>query len=90
MQARYFRKNVRACGIALLLSGCATEAVRTETVTVEVPVYVPLPAELTEPVPYPAVDVRVWDDVVQLAEELKAALNAANDKLSAISKERNK
>lgn len=84
MQAGHFRKNLRACGIALLLSGCATEVVRTETVTVEVPVYVPLPPELTEPVPYPAVQVLVWDDVVQLAEELKAALAAANAKLSAI------
>lgn len=70
--------------LPLLLSGCATEAVRTETVTVEVPVYVPLPAELTEPVPYPAVQVRVWDDVVQLAEELKVALKLANAKLKAI------
>ena len=67
-----------------LLNGCATEAIRTETVTVEVPVYVPLPPELTEPVPEPSVEVRVWDDVVQLAEELRAALKVANAKLSAI------
>lgn len=70
--------------LPLLLSGCAAEAVRTEVITVEVPVYVPLPPELTEPVPYPAAQVRVWDDVVQLAEELKAALAAANAKLLAI------
>lgn len=73
--------------LSILLNGCATDAVRTETVTVEVPVYVPLPPELTELVPYPAVKVRVWDDVVQLAEELKAALKAANDKLAAIREE---
>lgn len=71
----------------VLLSGCASEVVRTETVTVEVPVYVPLPPELTEPVPYPAVQVRVWDDVVQLAEELKVALRMANEKLLAIKNE---
>lgn len=70
-----------------LLSGCANDAVRTETITVEVPAYVPLPPELTEPVPYPGVQVRVWDDVVQLAEELKAALDAANVKLLAIKEE---
>lgn len=73
--------------LLVLLSGCATDAVRTETVTVEVPVYVPLPQELTEPVPHPAVEVRVWDDVVQLAEELRAALAAANAKLLAIKEE---
>lgn len=78
---------IRALAISALLSGCATDAVRTETVTVEVPVYVPLPPELTEPVPHPAVQVRVWDDVVQLAEELKAALKAANAKLLAIKEE---
>jgi hypothetical protein len=70
-----------------LLSGCAAEAVRTETVTVNVPVYVALPQELTEPVPEPDVQVKVWDDVVQLAEELRAALRQANDKLAAIRKE---
>lgn len=70
--------------LPILLSGCATDSVRTETVYVDVPVYVPLPAELTEPVPYPQVEVHVWDDVVQLAEELKAALAAANAKLLAI------
>lgn len=70
--------------LPLLLSGCAAESVRVETITVETPVYVALPQELTEPVPYPAVDVKVWDDVVQLAEELKAALRLANAKLAAI------
>lgn len=75
---------IRAVAISALLSSCAAESVRTETVTVEVPAYVALPAELTEPVPYPQAEIKVWDDVVQLAEELKAALMQANAKLLAI------
>lgn len=70
--------------LTALLAGCASESVRVETVTVETPVYVALPAELTEPVPHPDVSVTVWDDVVQLAEELRAALKVANDRLQAI------
>lgn len=73
--------------LPILLAGCATEAVRTETVYVDVPVYVPLPAGLTEPVPHPQVEIKVWDDVAQLAEELRAALKLANARLAAIKEE---
>lgn len=48
--------------------------------------YVRLPSELTEPVPEPQVEVRVWDDVIQLALEMQAALRLANEKLRKIRK----
>lgn len=66
------------------LYGCGTAPARTEVVTVEVPVYAPLPSELTEPVPEPQVEITDWDSVVQFAEELRAAFRLANEKLKKI------
>jgi hypothetical protein len=85
-------------GIHLLLRGalpaflilscgaCATKpSVRTETVEVKVPVYVPVPAELTREVAAPVLPAAATNgDLADYADALRAALNAANAKLREI------
>lgn len=66
------------------LCACSPKAVRTETVTVKVPSYVALPTDLLRPctVDMPA----VWTNgtLVEYALQIKACLNASNDKLNRI------
>jgi hypothetical protein len=58
--------------------------VRTETHTVQVPVYVKPPAALTEPVPEPTMDGTTNADLAQWALSLRAALEQANAQIRAI------
>jgi hypothetical protein len=71
-----------AC-LLLSLPGCATKpSVRVETVEVKVPVYVPLPAELTATVREPVLPADATNgQLADYADALRAALNAANAKL---------
>ncbi len=74
------------CLVALLTS-CANkpENVRTETVEVEVPVNVPVPAELTREVPAPVLPERATNgDLADYTDALRASLKAANAKLREI------
>lgn len=87
--------------LLLLLTGCSATPkrcepiVQTETVEVEVPVFVPLPDALTAPVAEPAAPVRATrdpagrltinnDQSTDWLEQWKAALSEANDKLAQI------
>lgn len=75
-----------AC-LLLLLTSCASKpAVRTETVTVERPVVVAVPAALTEPVPEPQLPAGELtnEDIVDHVDALRAALRQANRKLREI------
>jgi hypothetical protein len=58
--------------------------VRTETHTVQVPVYVKPPAALTAPVPEPTMDGTTNADLAQWALSLRAALEQAKAQLKAI------
>jgi hypothetical protein len=85
-----YRKHIRGFGLGLslpcllMLSACSPKAVRTETVTVKVPSYVALPTDLLRPcaVEMPA----VWTNgtLLDYALQIKACLNASNDKLNRI------
>ena len=73
----------------MALAGCgsAEPIIRTETVEVNVPVYVPLPVELTTPVAEPAPPARDGFDgeaLVDWVERLRAALREANAKLAGV------
>ena len=74
----------------LLLTGCSATTepiIRTETVDVQVPVYVALPEALTAPVAEPAPPARDGFDgeaLVDWVERLRAALREANAKLAKI------
>ena len=65
----------------MLLCACSKPAIRTETVTVKVPVYVALPTELTRPcfVDMPA----TWTNgtLLDYVIQIKACLEESNDKL---------
>ena len=69
---------------ALLLTACASRPVKTETVTVYVPKMVQVPADLTNPVPYPNADIVTNADLADYALAMKAALEKANRQLEAI------
>lgn len=79
------RGLVLACPI-LLLAACASKPVKPEAVEVRVPVYVALPAELTEPVTEPALRAGPVTnaDLADWADALREALQHANGKLRAI------
>ena len=68
----------------LMLCACSPKAVRTETVTVRVPTYIALPTDLLRPctVDMPA----TWTNgaLLDYALQLKACLDATNDKLNRI------
>lgn len=74
----------------LLLTGCSATTepiIRTETVDVQVPVYVALPDALTAPAAEPAPPARDGFDgeaLVDWVERLRAALREANAKLAKI------
>jgi hypothetical protein len=79
--------------LLLLLTGCSATPkrcepiVRTETVEVDVPVFVALPEALTAPVAEPDAPsggVMTNEDLVDWLEALRAALREANSKLAAV------
>jgi hypothetical protein len=67
-----------------MLSGCQQMPVRTETHTVNIPVYIKPPAALTAQVPEPTIDGATNADLAQWALSLRAALEQANAQLRAI------
>lgn len=66
------------------IAGCSTAPVKTETVTVYVPTYIQLPAELTSEVPLPPVAVQTNADLAEYALKVRKALEQANRQLEAI------
>ena len=72
--------------LTLWLTGCDSVPVRTESVTVNVPVYIRLPKELTAPVVKPVLPAGpvTVEDVLGLADARGAAIDAANGQLQAI------
>ena len=74
-----------AC-LTLSLAACASKPVKPETVEVRVPVYVRLPAELTEPVTEPALKTGPITnaDLADWADALREALQHANGKLARV------
>lgn len=68
----------------IALSGCSSNPVKTETVTVYVPQTVKVPKELADPVPVPQVAIETNSDMADLIVALKSALSEANRKLEAI------
>jgi hypothetical protein len=68
----------------MTISGCSSSPIKTETVTVNVPTYIPIPAELTQPVPVPSVDVQTNADLAEYALKVRKALDEANRRLDAI------
>lgn len=78
--------KLAAVGLVLALAGCAAQPiVKTQTVTVKVPVIEPVPAELTAPEPVPVLPAKPTNgDLAEWALALRHALDAANRKLNAI------
>jgi type IV pilus biogenesis protein CpaD/CtpE len=74
-----------AC-LTLSLAACASKPVKPEAVEVRVPVYVRLPAELTEPVTEPVLKAGPVTnaDLADWADALREALQHANGKLARI------
>lgn len=74
-----------AC-LTLSLAACASKPVKPEAVEVRVPVYVRLPAELTEPVTVPALKPGPVTnaDLADWADALREALQHANGKLARV------
>ena len=70
--------------MATLIVGCSTRPVKTETVTVYVPVKVGVDSRLSSPVPYPAANIVTNDDLAKYAIALREALKQANPQLDAI------
>lgn len=68
------------------IAGCSTAPVKTETVTVYVPTYIQLPADLTREVPVPPVAVQDNGDLAEYALKVRKALDQANRQLEAIRK----
>ena len=67
-----------------ITSSCASNPIKTETVTVNVPTYIKLPADLTAPVAVPVVAVEDNGDLAEYALKVRAALDQANRQLEAI------
>lgn len=68
----------------MLIVGCSTRPVKTETVTVYVPVKVGVDSKLSSPVPYPTANIVTNDDLAKYAIALREALKQANSQLEAI------
>lgn len=66
------------------LTACTEPVVRTNTVTVKVPVIEPMPATLTAPVPKPALNGDTNGALADYVLALQHALDAANAKLHEI------
>ena len=67
-----------------ITSACSSSPIKTEVKTVYVPKMVQVPADLTQPVPVPAVDVQDNGDLAEYALKVRAALDQANRQLEAI------
>lgn len=67
-----------------ITAACSTAPIKTETVTVNVPTYIKLPADLTAPVAVPVVEVEDNGDLAEYALKVRAALDQANRQLEAI------
>jgi hypothetical protein len=67
-----------------MLWGCGQPIVRTETVTVRVPVVQPVPAALTAPIEKPKIAGDTNGALADYILALQHALDAANAKLDAI------
>lgn len=71
--------------LALCLTACASNpVVRTQTVTVRVPVVAPIPSVLTQPVAEPKLAGDTNGDLAAWALALRQALREANAKLKQI------
>lgn len=68
----------------MTISACSTAPIKTQTVTVHVPAYIQLPADLTQSVAVPVVDVQNNADLAEFALKLREALDQANGQLDAI------
>lgn len=66
------------------LTACASPVVRTQTVTIRVPVVEPVPAVLTAPVPRPVLTGNTNGALADYILALQHALDAANVKLHEI------
>lgn len=67
-----------------ITAACSSNPIKTETVTVNVPTYIQLPADLTQPVPVPEVAIEDNGDLAEYALKVRAALDQANRQLEAI------
>lgn len=70
--------------MATLIAGCSTRPVKTETVTVYVPVKVGVDTKLSAPVPYPKAEIVTNEDLAKYAIAVREALKQANSQLEAI------
>ena len=80
-------RGLLLASLTLSLTACVDKrAVKPEAVEVRVPVYVKLPAELTEPVTEPALRAGPVTnaDLADWADALREALRHANGKLSRV------
>ena len=79
-------RGLLLASLTLSLTACAGKAVKPEAVEVRVPVYVKLPAELTEPVTEPSLRAGPVTnaDLADWADALREALRNANGKLRRI------
>ncbi len=87
MQRRLpIRLGLLSLGLPILLTSCANQpAIRTQTVSVNVPVYVALPATLTAPVVFPGFPTTVTNaSLADYILSLQASLKQANGQLSKI------
>lgn len=76
------RGAVSVCLLASLLACASKGTTRTETVEIRVPVYVPVPGQLTEQVAEPVLAADATNaDLADWADALKAALREANSRL---------
>ena len=77
-------RNGLLCLCLAITAACSSSPIKTETVTVNVPTYIKLPADLTAPVAVPVVDVEDNGDLAEYALKVRAALDQANRQLEAI------
>jgi hypothetical protein len=70
--------------LGLALAGCATTPVAPKVVTVNQPIYVPIPPELSADCTIPALADRTVGSAIQFAIEAKGALIACNDRMAQI------
>lgn len=72
------------CLMLCALTACASPVVRTQTVTVRVPVVEPVPAALTTPIAKPQIAGNTNGALADYILALQRALDAANAKLHEI------
>jgi len=77
-------KYIFLVGFLAVLSGCSSTPVKTETVTVYVPIIVQVPSELTTPLAYPDFTITTNSDMADMIIALRHQLDKANGQLEAI------